>query len=470
MRRQPAEFGRGRVLLAAMVLALAGTVVPPVRQEARAQESLTDDAPAPDSVNGLDTPMEAGFAAAERKPPRFPRLKRTLQNLPPFFSDASLVLKPRNYYFYRDNFDRSRNQAYAMGGSVAFESGWFMDRVKLGGEFFTSQKLYGPLDRDGTDLLAKGQRHYNVLGQAYGILKLAELHKVSVFRQEYDLPFVNKNDSRMTPNTFEGYSVQGRFDRKGKRPRVEYIGGYIAKIKQRNADAFISMAEAAGAGNGVERGTLMAGVRVAPTENLALGAIDFFTPDVLNIFYVEGSYKREITKELSLRLKGQFTDQRSVGSDLLTGSSFETHVGGAELSASYRSAVLRAAFSVTSDGADIMSPFGTYPGYLGLMQSDFDSAGETAWLLGLSFDFKRVGLDGLSAFASFASGRGIVDPGTRMSLPDEREIDVTVDYKLPEGRFRGFWVRLRGAYLDEAGMDDWSREYRIILNYEIPLL
>ncbi len=235
--------------------------------------------------------------------------------------------------------------------------------------------------------------------------------------------------------------MQGQFDRKGKRPQIGYIAGYIAKMKPRNSDAFISMAESAGAGDDVERGTVMGGARVAPTDNLSLGAINFFTPDVLNIFYVEGSYNREITKELSLRLKGQFTDQRSVGSDLLTGSSFETHVGGAELAASYRSGVLRAAFSVTSDEADITSPFGSYPGYLSLMQSDFYSAGETAWLLGLSYDFKRIGLDGLSAFVNLASGTNLIDPSTGASLPDEREIDVTVDYKMPKGRFEGFWVR-----------------------------
>ncbi len=179
-------------------------MVLPVHPAARAQESLTADAPAPESVSGLDTPMEAAFGIEARKPPRFPRLKKQLQNLPPFFSDARLLFKTRTYYFYRDNFDASKNQAWAMGGSVAFESGWFMDRFKLGAEFFTSQRLFGPLDRDGTGLLETGQRHYNVLGQAYGILKLAERHKVSAFRQEYDLPYVNKNDSRMTLNTFEG--------------------------------------------------------------------------------------------------------------------------------------------------------------------------------------------------------------------------------------------------------------------------
>ncbi len=48
--------------------------------------------------------------------------------------------------------------------------------------------------------------------------------------------------------------------------------------------------------------------------------------------------------------------------------------------------------------------------------------------------------------------------------------NLSVDYKVPDGRLRGFWVRLRGAYLDQSGVQDWTKEYRVIVNYEIPLL
>ena len=435
-----------------------------------AQESLTEDAPVVDSVEELDTPMEAAFEIEEVKPPRLPHLKKKLSSLPPFFRDTKLLLKNRSYYFRRDNSDGSENEAWAAGGSVAYESGWFRDRIKIGTEFYTSQKLHGPRDRGGTGLLAPVQRHYNVLGQAYAILKIAENHKISLYRQWYDLPYINKNESRMTPNTFEGYSIRGRFDRKGKRPKVEYIGGYIAKMKKRNSDAFEPMGEAAGAPGDPGRGMVMAGVRISPTDDFSLGVINYYTDDILNIFYTEGSYTWSATNNLGFRLKGQFTEQRSVGDDLLTGSSFDTRVGGAEVSASYKSAILRAAFSTASDEAAITSPFGSYHGYIGLMRSDFDSAGEDAWLLGFSYDFTRIGLKGLSAFTNFASGHDRIDPGTGMSLPDEREIDVTVDYKVPDGRFRGFWVRLRGAYLDQSGVQDWTKEYRVIVNYEIPLL
>jgi len=165
--------------------------------------------------------MEAGFEIERVKPPRFPRLKQKLDNLPTFLGETQLLLKTRTYYFRRESPDDSKREAWAAGGSIAYESGWFMDRIKIGTELFTSQKLHGPRDRGGTGLLAPVQRHYNVLGQAYALLKLAEHHEVSAYRQVYDLPYVNKNDSRMTPNTFEGYSIKGKFKKKGRRPKIE---------------------------------------------------------------------------------------------------------------------------------------------------------------------------------------------------------------------------------------------------------
>lgn len=455
--------------IAAALLCHAALVLgaPP---SALAQESITNSAPAPDSVSGLRTPIEAEFAVVREKPPRFPRLKKKLSTYPPFLRDLHLILKPRNYFLRRRYADGTISEAYALGASFAWESGWLMDRIKVGGEFSTSQRLYGPLDRDGTGLLRRGQLRINVLDQAYGVLKLTANHRVTAYRQIYALPYVNENDSRMIPNTFEGYDLKGEFERQGRRPKIEYIVGYIARMKKRGSDAFVSMAEAAGVSGDPGEGTVMAGARISPTDKLSLGAVDFYTPNTLNIFYAEGSYERKFTKELSGRVKAQFTDQRSVGSDQLTGFPFDTRVGGAELAVSYMAAVLRGGFSITDREANIRSPFGASPGYASLMVSDFDSAGEKAWLLGFSYDFKRVGLKGLSAFANLSVGSGIVDPATGARLPGERELDVTVDYHLQKGRLKGFWVRLRGAFVDQGGPKAVDNEYRAILNYEVPLL
>ena len=51
------------------------------------------------------------------------------------------------------------------------ESGWLNDFLRFGLTGYTSQKLYGPADRDGTGLLRQGQEGYTVLGQSFVELK-----------------------------------------------------------------------------------------------------------------------------------------------------------------------------------------------------------------------------------------------------------------------------------------------------------
>ena len=48
----------------------------------------------------------------------------------------------------------------------------------------------------------------------------------------------------MTPNTFEAYQLEGRF-----KP-LQFIAGYVRKIKPRNSSGFISMSERVGATEG----------------------------------------------------------------------------------------------------------------------------------------------------------------------------------------------------------------------------
>ena len=63
-----------------------------------------------------------------------------------------------------------------------------------------------------------------------------------------------------------------------------------------------------------------------------------------------------------------------------------------------------------------------------------------------------------------------MDTATGLSLPNGNEFDATLDYKVPEGRFKGFWLRLRAARLEEGGTNDAINDYRVIVRYEIPLL
>jgi hypothetical protein len=279
-----------------------------------------------------------------------------------------------------------------------------------------------------------------------------------VGRQTFNLPHINRRDIRMVPNTFEG-AVLTRPVETG----FAYIAGYLSKIKGINQTQFISMSKAAGSKTD-NNGLAMAGARYSFGDNSTIGAINQYTFDVMNVFYVEGDTSFKLNDEWGLGLEAQYSDQRSIGSELA--GNFNTYLGAAKVDLSYKDAIFTLAASRA--GSDSMkNPYGSPPTYLSIIVDNFDRAQEKAFLVGMSYNFKGVGLDGLSTFANIAHGN-TPDSGSK-ATPDETEYDLTVDYRFKKGMLKGLWARVRGAYVDQdedvANGDDFF-DFRIILNYE----
>ena len=348
-----------------------------------------------------------------------------------------------------------------MGGSLDYESGWWKDRLKIGAAVYTSQKLYGTQDKDGTLLLKPGQESFTVLGQAYLEGRIAEGINLHLFRQTLNLPYVNKQDSRMVPSTFEAYSLEGRSIH-----ITDFILSHVIKIKTRNSTKFRYISEVAGF-SGTDRGLSLAGAHHSISKDINIGAITLYAWDLWNTVYAEGNSVWELSDQVAIRLSGQFTAQQSVGEEL--DGDFSTHVFGGKAALSYRGIILNFAFSSTGNDSDIRSPFGGYPGYLSLIEKDFDRAGEDAWLLGISYDFSFLGIEGLSAFANYA--RGDTQDSGKIASPDQEEFDLTVDYHFKKGPLKGFWLRFRSAYVNQDGPGGQDIDnFRIILNYDVPIL
>jgi hypothetical protein len=433
-----------------------------------AQEYIRDQEPVPDSVDQVETPMELSFQEKPPIPRFFPWLKEKLKDTPPFFRDTKFDINIRTYYFNREQYDNTENEAWALGGSLSYKSGWFLDHFGVGAVLYTSWPLYAPDDKDGTLLLKPGQEDYTVVGQLYGRIRLIEDNFINIYRYEYNTPFINKNDNRMTPNTFEGYTFNGAYGGKDDAPGFRYGGGYITKIKERNSDRFVWMSQDAGAD--VKRGVFVGGGNVS-YKGLTFGAIDYYSDDIINIFYTESSYKLHFTDRLGLLLSAQFTDQRSTGDDLLKGFSFKTNQFGIKADTSYGGGILTLAYTTDSQGADLQSPWSGYPGYTSVQVQDFNRAGEDAFMVKASYDFTRLGLEGVAAYALFVHGWGRVDPATKNSVPDENEFDVDLQWR-PKWKFlKGLWFRTRYANVHQyERAENTLHDFRVIVNYDFPLL
>jgi hypothetical protein len=365
----------------------------------------------------------------------------------PFFRDSIFSLEPRFYYRYLHD-GNGVSEAFAAGGALMLTSGWWRDTLQLGIGGYTTQPLATGRDPGATGLLRPDGEGLSVLGQVWGKLRVGAA-TATLFRQEIELPFINGDDTRMIPNMFEAY----RLDIKPS--DVFRLGfAYVTREKTKTSAEFRPMSEVAGV-PGVDRGTSVVGFLLGAKDATYIGAVDELTWDLLNIAYVEASKTWRLSNGFELRGELQFIDQQSVGHELL--GSFATQLYGASLIASYRGALLTVAFTSTADGSEILRPFGGVPAFNSLMISDFDGAGENSWGAGLSYDFARIGLTGVKAFANYAHGE----------LPanqHEDEIDGTIDYRIDRGPLKNFWLRLRyarNAPSNQAATED----FRIILNY-----
>lgn len=400
----------------------------------------------------------------------FPNLRDQMKDLPAFLRDTDVTVYLRTYYFGRENPDGSENEALAFGGWLAYRSGWLLDTFQIGGTYYGSAPLYGPDDRDGTTLLKPGQEGYGVLGEAFAALRYKDYALLKGYRQEVVQGYINREDNRMTPNTFEGITLGGKLG------PVDYLGGYLWKMKARNSDAFRSMSEEAGA-KGTDNGVFLFGVKLAPLPGLKIDVSEQYGFNTFNTVFAQVDYTHALAEELKLILGGQFTDQRAVGDKLLTNASsrdWDTYNVSLKGGLGYRGLTVTVAGSVTGSGHTVQAPWGSFPGYLSIIQEDFQRAREKAVLVGAAYDFKAL-VTGLSAFTNIAWGWDAIDPKTRAKAPDQTEYDVTIDYRPTRGYLlfpitRNLWFRLRGAVLDREGAGQLGYQVRFIVNWDIPLL
>ena len=417
-----------------------------------APEYIESEQPPAGGIDATIEPME--FALRRPAPARvFRTLRDTLRQ-------GSLDLQLRNYYFDRYRENQPDSEAWAQGGWLGYDTPWWKHRLRLGVTLYTSQKLYGPQDKDGTLLLKPGQDSFSVLGEAFLEAQPAENIHLKLYRQTLSIPYLNRQDSRMIPNTFEGLTLIDT-----SRPGLAYGFGQLQRIKTRNSSRFESMTEAAGIEDR-HRGVSVGGVHYSATRGFTLGAFNLYGWDFMNTAYAEVNSRPHTEGDWDVQFSAQYTDQRAVGDELA--GDFDTHSYGVKAATSYLGLVATLAYTSTANNAGIRSPWGGKPSYLSLMVEDFDRAGEDAWLVGLSSDFSSFGDNGFSAFVNYA--RGDTPESGRTASPDQSELDITVDYRFRDGVLKGLWIRARSAYVDRDGdTGDDVRDHRVILNYAVPL-
>ncbi|MFA5180568.1 MAG: OprD family outer membrane porin [Syntrophales bacterium] len=367
-------------------------------------------------------------------------------------------LNIRSYYIKRSYSIASPQESLAIGGWLGYRTPWWHN-LMAGVTVFTSQGLiFTDPDKGGAGILGPQQNGYTALGDAYLKGKVSKT-ELTVFRQELDTPFINPHDSRMTPNTFEAYTLTSK-----DIPLFTLLVSHVAKIKPWTDTSFESMSEAAGVA-GTNEPVTMAGVVFEPASNYKLNLWEYYCNNLMNIIYARGDGEWKYSGDLAFVTSLQFLNQQDVGNALA--GSFNTGMFGVQETVKWKGWGVTFAYTATSSDHDIINPWAGYPGFTAMIVKDDDRAGENTWLAGLSYDFSTLGINGLSAFSNFANS-STPKTGPHVS-PSQNELDFTVDYRFQK-LLDGLWIRLRTAFITQdksmGGQD--MQDYRVIVNYRIP--
>jgi hypothetical protein len=368
------------------------------------------------------------------------------------------VLQLRTYYLDQESLTGSPGTAWALGGWAGLRSPWWGDLFQVGIVGYTSQKLHGPADRDGTKLLAPGQEPITVLGEAYGAVRVLG-QTFTAYRQLINRPFINPQDSRMVPNTFEAYTLTGSAN------DLSYTGGYITKMKVRQSESFVWMSNTAGA-TGDGKGVAYAGGTWNFAKNAYLRIDEQYAVDVFNTFYVDGKIPIAIDDKTSLTLGAQYYPQSSVGEARI--GSFSTYGAGLQAALARGPIGIQLHYTQTGNGFDTQNPYGDHASYLNLMQVAFNTAGEKAWAIGGNVNFAELGLPGLTASAIYADSRDRITAKTGAPIPDRNETNIRADYAFPKGSaLEGLVATFRYSWLQQDGSPQTATQLRAYLNYAV---
>jgi len=461
--------GRGRPTRASSSVAIVACLASlGTAGDALAQASR-QEYPIPRNPSEDLTAIERIFTPPKPAPlTAFPELRERWKDTPAFLRDSKVSMDARSYYrdAVRPPGSTGIQEAWAGGGSISAETGRLFDLVSLGAVLYTSFPIVAPPQYGNTGLLLPDQQGYAVFGQLYAQVQVGHAHELTLGRHLYNTPFLGAHDNRMTPNTFSGYRLIGTLEGDAGGPSFRYGAAYVDAIKPRDAIAFQSMASAAGAP------TSNAGVGLVGAlmdwGPVSIGAINYYSQDLLNIFYTEGKVGHDFGGGFTALAAAQFVAQNSTGQTMINGgNAFATNQFGMKVDLGYRTGILTLGYSVTNPGLGILTPWSANPFYTDGLIQGFQRAGEQAVMIGLSHTLKPVGLPGIAVAAHFFNGWTSA-PAAGAPLV-ESEWDFHIDWRPEYKPLEGLWFRTQYGRSTtwQGGTVTNSEELRIVLNYDL---
>ena len=393
-----------------------------------------------------------------------------------FIKDSKASVELRNFYFNRDfrqdNAAQSKQEEWAQGFMMRFESGFTAGTIGVGFDAIglLGIKLDSSPDRAGSGLLKRhadtrqgAHDEYAEVGLTAKVRAAKSVLKLGTLLPK--LPTVLANDSRLLPQTFQGGQLSSQ-DIQG----LTADAGRLTQVNQRDSSNYEDM------------GITRTGAKDIITRHVASDSFDFaslnykWTPDLatgysyghLDNFYsqhlVNLAYVLPITVGQSLK-----TDLRFARSTDDGGSNVDNNALGAMFTYTLGGNAFGLGYQSMSGDTGYAYINGTDAFLVNFVQiGDFASKDEKSWQARYDYNFAAMGIPGLTFMTRYLTGSDI-DLGNNRPEGKEWERDTDIGYVVQSGPLKNVGLKWRNATVRSTNFGSDLDENRLIVSYTLPI-
>ena len=384
-----------------------------------------------------------------------------------FVDDRQVQLKFKNFYLDRQYADVPQNNWGSWSQAVTLDAKSGYQDVGAGVQVGADLLVQHALKLNGRDKNAdwvlphdgeKSRDHFGKVGATLKVkvaeteLKVGELLPVS--------PVLVFDPSRQLLTTYSGAWLESK-DMKDTKLTAAYIKGINARYDNQFQDLSLFPNNDPNTAKAAD-GMYLAGID--HQLNKEIGA-SYWYADVKDIYqqhYLGLNYTTNFGEKTKLSSYARYFDHSESGDQLYGTIDNQAVSLGAKIN--------HGAHTVGLGYQQMLgdSPFPTLAGWVPQPYlvnwgvATFTNADEKSWGLTYGYDFSALGAKGLNATAVYMMGQDATFKGLKNQ--DSDELNVIVNYTVPEGQFKGLGVQV--MYID-ANFDYKSdlKEYRVATTY-----
>ncbi len=426
------------------------------------------------------------------------------------------------------------NSELGLGGSLIYKTAPFAGLSATAGFYYSDSPFVGmrvdnkadlKYMKSGKDTISRydaytsGDYFMAVLGQAYLQYDISKT-TVKAGRQIFESLLTASNDTKMIPNTFEGFTVETK-----EIPKTTIRGAYFTAEKLRDHTTFhdvitysdstsaaspatwngnddsvahqgLSYVNFVAAGKDVNHKLLVADIDNKSIDNLKIDATYTAVPEVVSNIAGELNYKIALPAGFSLTPGARYMQQIDNGGGAVGGSSLSGiyHNGSTPANKGYSGDVhslagsmgmarlvlkqgplkVQVAYSQVADNADIVAPWRGFPtgGYTRAMAQYNWYANTKTYEAEVGYDFGKAQiLKGFSTLVRFAAQDFDEKKQAAGVQADSKVLEIDLRQKIAKGLDAKFRVGIVSAdtlshYSSTPGINkDSYNEYRFEINY-----